>query len=213
MQTVTTSEMKEIEHRANANGLSYTQMMYNAGAKAAEYILQDTKQPDGKIALVLVGRGNNGGDGYVAALKLKEAGLAVFILMAEGLPKTEDTQKYFSACQKAGIEIFHFEAEKSGVLFMGADIIIDAIYGTGFHGRLNDTIRIIAQLVNSSDAKVYALDLPSGLNADTGEADRDAIHADATIAFHLQKPAHVSPSANVLCGIIYCADIGIPYTQ
>lgn len=211
MQTVTSAQMKEIEHRANANGLSYSQMMYHAGAKAAENILQHIKNPVGKIAIVLTGRGNNGGDGYVVAQKLNEAGLLVLIIMAEGTPKTQDAQTYFGHCKDSGIEILAYHPAKANILFMGADIIVDAIYGTGFHGKLNDTVRSIARMANNSDAKIYALDLPSGLNADTAEADFDVIRADTTIAFHLLKPAHIDPNTKSLCGDVHCVDIGIPH--
>lgn len=90
-----------------------------------------------------------------------------------------------------------------------ADIIIDAIYGTGFHGEFNDEIREIARLINNSDASVYSLDIPSGLNGDTGEADPDTVKADYTIVFHCLKPAHIMESAKQYCGEIVVKGIGI----
>lgn len=211
MQTVTSSQMKEIERRANDTGLSYTQMMYNAGKSAAEYILGDIEYPCGKTAVVLSGRGNNGGDGYVASKLLKTSGMKVTVLMIDGPPRTADAALYYNSCSECGIEIISFIPETHLPLIESADIIIDALYGTGFHGELNNSARSAARAANGSAGRIYALDLPSGLNADTAEADKDSVRAYATIAFHLPKPAHSSPEAAGFCGKIHCADIGIPY--
>jgi NAD(P)H-hydrate epimerase len=91
----------------------------------------------------------------------------------------------------------------------GAGLIIDAIYGTGFHGELREPVRRITALINRSNAPVYALDIPSGLNGDTGEADQDTVRAECTIAFHRLKPAHDVEKCAEFCGRIVCISIGI----
>ena len=95
MKIVTAAEMKEIERRANERGMSYYDMMENAGRKAAEYIKENTKDFGTKLCLICVGAGNNGGDGYVAARYIKELGGTPIIMMACGTPKTPDAARNF----------------------------------------------------------------------------------------------------------------------
>lgn len=206
---VTSSEMKEIERRADEAGLSYYQMMENAGIGAAEYILR--REPGaGKSVLIFCGKGNNGGDGFVAARKLTERGASVKLILAEGEPKTEDAIKNRRICGDMAIPAIEVPVEQElEVLIKNADLIIDAIYGTGFHGGLREPVRLIAQKINRSRAAVYALDIPSGLNGDTGAADKDAIRADCTIVFHRPKPAHNDERCNIYCGNTVCISIGI----
>jgi NAD(P)H-hydrate epimerase len=87
--------------------------------------------------------------------------------------------------------------------------MVDAIYGTGFHGKLGDTARRAAELINGSKAFVYSLDIPSGLNGDSGQADADTVTADYTIAFHRYKCAHVMAESGKYCGKLVCVGIGI----
>jgi len=206
---VTSGQMKEIERRADEAGLSYYEMMENAGTGAAEYIL--SKHPlEGKKVLIFCGKGNNGGDGYVAARKLKEKGALVRLILAEGEPKTEDSIKNKRICEAMGIPMTGpaDEAELAG-LTGDADLIVDAIYGTGFHGALREPVRRITKLINRSKAAVYSLDVPSGLNGDTGEADEDTVRASGTIVFHRYKPAHLDRRCAEYCGETVCISIGI----
>lgn len=209
MNYVTANQMKQIEKKAAEAGLSYLQMMENAGKTAADKIIQDGTVL-GKIAVIAVGKGNNGGDGYVVARHLSQAGAGVVVLMIDGLPKTADAHHNFELCRQAGIELLQFETDKSAPLLEGADIIVDAVYGAGFHGCLKDRPRAAAQQINRAEGKVYALDLPSGVNADNGEADRSSVRADVTIVFDSYKCAHADPAAIAFCGRLYLADIGIP---
>jgi hydroxyethylthiazole kinase-like uncharacterized protein yjeF len=206
---VTSAQMKEIERRADEAGLSYYRMMENAGAGAAEYI--SSKHPvAGKTVLIFCGKGNNGGDGFVAARKLTEDGASVQLILAEGEPKTEDAAKNKQICETMAIPMTDMADEKEiRLLAEAADLIIDAVYGTGFHGELRATVRRITRLINRSKAVVYALDVPSGLNGDTGEADEDTVNADTTIVFHCLKPAHINEKCSSFCGNVVCISIGI----
>ncbi len=206
---VSSAEMKEIERRADEAGLSYYQMMENAGTGAAEYILS-RESVAGKTVLVCCGKGNNGGDGFVTARKLTEAGATVRLILAEGEPKTEDAVKNRQICRTMSLT----QIEPGGMsdietITEQADLIIDAIYGTGFHGKLRDPVRQLARMINRAKAAVYALDIPSGLNGNTGEADEDTIRADCTIVFHLPKPAHMMENHSLYCGETVCISIGI----
>lgn len=206
---VTAAQMKEIERNAAEAGLSYDQMMENAGTGAAKYISEHHPVSGQKI-LIYCGRGNNGGDGYVAARRLTEMGASVKIIAVEGEPKTEDAEENYQICSTMKLPIY-FEDDKKQIEaeIKDTDIVIDAIFGTGFHGALKEPVRTFAQEINAAKAAVYALDIPSGVNGDSGEADQDAVRADTTIAFHRMKPAHVNPEAVRYCGQIVCISIGI----
>ena len=207
--TVTSAEMKEIERSADAAGLSYYQMMENAGSGAAGYISSEFPVT-GKRVLIFCGKGNNGGDGFVVARKLYEKGASVKLILAEGEPKTEDAVTNKKICETMNLPMLDLSQEDEiAASTRDADLIVDAIYGTGFRGELREPVRRIAQWINRSKAAVYALDIPSGLNGDTGAADPDTIRAKCTIAFHQMKPAHADDRCAGFCGRIIIVSIGI----
>ncbi len=208
---VTVSEMKELERKAAISGLSYYQMMENAGTKAYNYIKATAHKV--KNVVVFCGKGNNGGDGFVVARKFKKSGANVRIILISGQPKTEDAKKNMELCLALNIPIEDSPAKKDydAEIIASSDIIVDAIFGTGFHGGLNQTARIATQIINQANAQVFALDIPSGLNGDSAQAAEDAVHADYTIAFHRYKPVHLASESKPYCGKLTCVDIGIPF--
>lgn len=205
---VTVAQMKQIEQNADAKGLSYTQMMENAGTRAAEILLQKAAQPL-KTAAVFCGSGNNGGDGFVLARVLKKAGAEVLVVLAEGLPKTPDAVLNSGKAKKLGIPCLPLEelAENHLLFIQNADAVTDAIYGTGFHGQLREKAQKAARLMNTAKGFKLALDLPSGLEADTGRAAPGAVKADCTVTFHAKKPCHRLNPAQ--CGRVEIASIGV----
>ena len=266
--TVSSAEMKEIERIADGNGLTYRQMMENAGTAAYEVIRQ--RWPDAERIVIFAGKGNNGGDGFVVARlyasflsgreneedsvdgKWKErrerpkqdsrAQAGFVVVLCEGAPVTEDAdynlgllrgrqtahlavmrlEEYEKAAQTAADSgLFSGENSSGTVSSAGgderhahvsgvqADLIVDALYGTGFHGALRENGTAAAALINASRAPVCALDLPSGVNADTGEVARGAVRADLTVAFHRKKHGHRSLEAASYCGEIVTVGIGI----
>lgn len=217
---VTSAQMKEIERAADAEGLSYYQMMENAGSGAAEIVALD--QPvSGKKVLILCGKGNNGGDGFVVARKLVKQGAQVRLVLVEGDPRTKDAIKNLELCEVNNIPMTDLQKNSSTArtadtnltdlieMTADADIVVDAIYGTGFRGLLREPAKSAARIINKSKAVVYALDIPSGLNCDTGDADADTVRADFTIAFHRLKPAHIEDKCADYCGNVVCISIGI----
>ena len=202
---VTVAQMKQIEQAADAAGLSYTRMMENAGQAAARILLEKLEF---QTAAVFCGTGNNGGDGFVLARALKEAGKEVRVILVGGLPKTDDAILNRDRAQALGISIRPLEdlteAETSWIL--EAQALVDAIYGTGFHGALRPAGKSACDLMNRAGGFRLALDLPSGLNADTGEAAEGAVRADLTVTFHASKPCHrLNPGP---CGETRIASIG-----
>lgn len=210
MRIVTISQMKEIERRAAESGLSYPEMMENAGRAAADLIARNTKNFTEKITVVLVGKGNNGGDGYVAARRIKELGGHPIIIMAAGEPVTPDAKTNFNAAREQGIEIYEFNEKTDAPVIFGSDIIVDSVYGTGFHGELKSAIKRLFEIAADTDAVRYAIDIPSGINADDCSVADGAFKADFTLAIDSLKNAHVSDKTFEYCGRVVCADIGIP---
>lgn len=207
MRTLTSRQMAEAERRADEAGVSYRQLMENAGA-AAVRLIQRRGLPTAKETLIFVGSGNNGGDGYVAARLLAKAGAQVRLVLVEGEPRTEISRCNRQRAQQLHIPELKPEALPAPSLFEG--LIVDAIYGTGFHGTLRENARQAARWINAAPAAVFALDLPSGVGADSGESDPDAVRADVTIAFDSFKPAHQMTCAAPFCGESVQVDIGIP---
>ena len=203
---ITVAQMKQIEHDADAAGLSYTQMMENAGQATARVLLE---KKDFQTASVFCGTGNNGGDGFVLARALHETGKQVRIVLVGGNPKTADAILNWEKAQALNIPIKSLddltEEDKNWILH--ADTVVDALYGTGFHGDLRPTGRVACDLINRSQGFCLALDLPSGLNADTGSAAEGIVQADLTVTFHASKPCHrLNPEQ---CGKTVIVSIGV----
>ena len=208
MSEVTAAEMKRLEQQADAAGLSYRQMMENAGAAAAALALHTW--PGAKSAAVFCGKGDNGGDGFVAARHLANAGLAVRLYLVEGEPVTTDAIYNCSLAREMGLPVLAADAldePEQADFLQSADIILDGVYGTGFHGTLRPEGLAAARRMNEAPGKVLALDLPSGLEADSGTAAEGAVRADLTVTFHAAKPCHRLAAAQ--SGRVEVADIGI----
>lgn len=206
---VTVAQMKQIEQAANARGLSYLQMMENAG-QAAYALLQQRRPAKGQL-LVVCGKGNNGGDGLVVARAAAQDGWAVTVLLAEGQPQTPDAAANHARLQGLPVRFWAVE-DAAGLADQRFDAVVDALYGTGFHGQLRPAgaaaCRAIA-IQHAHGAFVLALDLPSGINADTGFVADGTPVADLTVTFDSYKPLHFMPGAIPICGRVVCADIGI----
>ena len=203
---VTTAQMKELERRANENGLSYRQMMENAGAAAVRALKAHVGMP--ATAAVFCGTGNNGGDGLVMARLLAQAGCRVRVFLPEGAPATPEARANYS--RLAGLPVLILcgpLSAQDAVWARDAAAVIDALYGTGFHGALRPAGAAAAACINAGRGFVLAADVPSGLCADTGRAADGAVKADLTVAFHAAKPCH--RLAAEVCGTVEVADIGI----
>lgn len=129
--------------------------------------------------------------------------------LAEGEPKTADAIRNFERLHSLPV---HICADGSVLETQDFDAVVDALYGTGFHGELRPSglaaCRLMRRL-HKSGAFVLAVDLPSGINTDTGEVAEGAAHADLTVTFDSYKPLHIAEASAPLCGKIVCADIGI----
>ena len=198
-------QIKDFEGQAAA---SIDRSLYDLMKCAGEacYQVFNRHFPDVKRVLVLTGRGNNGGDGYVFAIHAKRAGLSVQLChMGDPSKLTGDAElaKQHWLAEQGAIE--HIEQ----VDFESADVVVDALLGTGLSGPLRvDYLRLICK-INQSDKPVLSVDIPSGLNADNGTISDVAIKAVATITFVGLKQGLFTGRAAEYCGQVYFSGLGI----
>lgn len=217
MEFVTCGQMKILEKRADESGLSYYTMMENAGSLSAEIIVKQYTSPiSDSTVIFFCGKGNNGGDGFVAARKLLEQGAKVTIVLVDGSPVTGDAKTNFDLIRSADVPILDMTQDPAALMKLQThpNIIVDAIYGTGFHGELRPNALKAANYINQflGEVPIFALDIPSGLGGDClseKHIDPNAVHADFTLTFHNKKPVHIKRFAQPYCGKIIIVDIGI----
>lgn len=175
---VTSEKMKELEQKS---GLTADQLMEKAGAGIAKFIKKNfdvSKKKDPSI-LFFCGLGNNGGDGFVAARCLQEQGIHAELVVF-GEQKTELSMEKLKKAQMAGIRVYTVNAKESAGNFR-ADIIVDAIFGTGIQGDIKEPIASVIEWINSSKLPKIAIDMPSGINPDTGAHANVFVRPDYTL--------------------------------
>lgn len=217
---VTVEQMRAIEIAADASGLTYELMMENAGRAIAETIREQWPYLIGMRVLILVGSGNNGGDGLVAGHYLAEGGAEVSAYLTR--ERSEEDVNY-SRLTKGTSQITSVELDQSWKslrkMVSGADMIIDAVLGTGFQlpikgvakevlGKVKDELRL-----RDHQPIVVAVDCPSGLDCDTGQIAEETLVCDLTVTLAAAKPGLLAfPGANAV-GNLIVADIGIKADQ
>ena len=209
-RVVSTAEMKQAEFHANESGLPYLRLMENAGS-AAYRVLREEVGLEQKRFAVLCGTGNNGGDGFVLARKLLEQE-CVTTVICTGTPKTEDAGRMYDMLSVMEVEILTLGVDSDTVIqsrLENCEVIVDAVFGTGFHGELPQSCAALFQLANRTNAFRVSLDMPSGLNSDSGAADPAAFRPALTVSFAALKPAHILPTSMALCGQTKAVNIGI----
>ena len=168
----------------------------------------------GRAVAVVAGAGNNGGDGYVVArhLHLRGAKPAVFLLAEEG-KIAGDARVNLEIIRKLGLVIRQVSAEEFSRLsteLAAFDLIVDAVGGTGIQGRLRGAQAAAVEQINAAGRPVVALDIPTGLDCDTGAADGPVIRAAITVTFAARKKGFDAPGAAAYTGNVVVADIGVP---
>ena len=209
MRVLTVENTRKLEALANETGISYLQLMENAGSYCARIIRKTFENTNKRNALVVCGKGKNGGDGFVIARKLFENGYKVNVVMAMGLPTDGESSEMLSRIRAMGINIAYFN-ETTDKYFEDAQIIIDCIFGVGFRGEPDATITSLINKINNSSATVVSIDVPSGLEGDSNKAPNNSITADMTIAVLVMKPVHVLKPSMEKCGKVVVAPLGIP---
>lgn len=156
----------------------------------------------GKSAIV-VGSGNNGGDGFALACILQEAGYPCTVFTVSQR-MSQDGAFYAEKAKTAGVPVVPFETGCLG----GVDMVVDCLLGTGFQGPVRETYGVAIEAINASSAFVVSVDINSGMNGDTGEGTR-VVRSDLTVTIGYVKRGLVAPNAGHWMKRLVCADIGI----
>lgn len=212
MYCATPKMIKEIdEYAIKKQGISAEELMYNAGVSAA-CAISDKYGKDSR-AVVFCGSGNNGGDGYVIASELYERGFEVTVFEYGDKSAQSREASYFRSQFRKKTKKIHLlediEAVKQAL--SGADIIIEAVYGVGFHGQLPAIVSLAFEAANAAKAKRFAVDVPAGINGETGEAAEHTFRADTTLTMSYPKRGMFLYPAREFVGRVTVCDIGIDY--
>jgi NAD(P)H-hydrate epimerase len=216
MILVTADEMQAMDRLTIEDfGIPGMVLMENAGRGATRFLLEQFPDIEHKTVGVMAGRGNNGGDGFVMARCLKQKGIQVQVfLLAETGRVQGDALANLKLLKPLGVPVVEIPDEASfsklNAEMQGVDLWIDAILGTGLSSDVKGYFRRIIDYLNSLNKPVFAVDLPSGLNSDTGQPCGTCIRAAATATFAYAKTGHmVYPGADYT-GNLKIVDIGIP---
>lgn len=204
------AQSRHLEEKAVQAGAKLLDLMENAGSAAVRFL---RKQYDlaQKRCVVLCGRGNNGGDGFVAARRLSECGAQVIVVLLDGLPATDNARHMYGLLDNTGVKVLRYEDASAYLPSMieSADFILDAVYGVGFHGSAPAFLEPVFQAVTDSRGVTLALDVPSGVNCDTGAVEGPCVMADYTVSFSTLKNGHLLQPAKGCCGQVVVVPIGI----
>jgi NAD(P)H-hydrate epimerase len=198
-------------------GIQGTTLMENAGRSAAEIAMLMLGGKANPCVSVFCGSGNNGGDGYVIARHLANWGVNTRIILCAPREKIAgDARIHFLTCQKMGIVILDFDMAESQICRQIQDLrrqthlIIDALFGTGFKGELSSPFAALISCINAADIPILAVDIPSGLDCDTGEPLPVCVEATATVSFVAAKKGFFEGrQLHPAIGQLYIASIGI----
>ena len=205
---ITVKQMYQIEENGHQMGFPRQLMMENAGASMVKRITEKFPDVSSKKILVFAGLGNNGGDALVVARHLAGYGSKVTVILL-GNPsdiKTIECKKNWQVLEKMNSIQLGFGPNDAANF--DVDIIIDGILGTGISGDIREPHASAIDLINKTKAFKVAVDVPSGVDPDTGNTTNKYVTADMTVTFHKMKRG--MPKRKDLCGTIFVEKIGIP---
>jgi NAD(P)H-hydrate epimerase len=206
---ITSREMRALEANAEYYGVSLLQLMENAGCNVALEIA--ARRPQEQEIAIFCGLGGNGGDGFVAARHLLSQGFKVSIILAgkSRAIRHEAALKNWCALQPLRESIpIHEVTDSSAIPLVVADVVVDALLGTGTKGKLKPPITQIVDYINGLEAFKIAVDVPTGIDSDTGDVLGNAVKADVTVTFYKAKTG--LRNAKKYAGELVVRDIGLP---
>ena len=217
MKLVTAKEMKALDVQAqNDYAMPGILLMDNAAQAVAEAVHEALTALEGERVVIFCGGGNNGGDGLGAARWLQSYGVSVraFVVGAALDAVQGDAAMELAMFTKAGGRVEALSTEDDWVLAelaaSKADVLVDALLGTGFHGELEGDVLRACELLNKSEKYILAVDVPTGVNADNGAVSENAVRADHTVTMALVKTGLLLYPGREYCGDIELADISMP---
>jgi hydroxyethylthiazole kinase-like uncharacterized protein yjeF len=201
IELLTTAQMAEADRLTIAGGVPGIALMESAGRAVADAVAGYGSRP-GKLCVV-AGPGNNGGDGFVCARLLVERGYPVQLLLAGERDKLKGDAKDAAARWQGPIE------PATPQVLTGAGLIVDALFGAGLDRAVSGAIQELIEAINRTCVPIIAVDLPSGINGNSGAVMGAAVRATETVTFFRRKPAHLLLPGRLHCGPVTVADIGI----
>nr|QNO55965.1 ATP-dependent (S)-NAD(P)H-hydrate dehydratase [Methanosarcinales archaeon ANME-1 ERB7]QNT35777.1 ATP-dependent (S)-NAD(P)H-hydrate dehydratase [uncultured Methanosarcinales archaeon] len=203
---ITSEAMAALDENCKFYGLIPLQLMENAGANVANEV-KKRFTGEGTSVTVVAGKGNNGGDAFTAARHLHGFDVKIVLIGRSKDLRTEETSRNMRILKENGFDIAEITDSSELKTLYESEVIIDAIFGTGISGKIREPEATAIDLINDANAFVVAVDVPSGLDPGTGEAEK-AVHADLTVTFHSAKRGLLNAKEYV--GELVVADIGIP---
>lgn len=206
MLAVTAKQMRKLEQITFENyQIPSLLLMEHAAKTFADALVAEYGSVKNKTIRIFCGKGNNGGDGFAAARILANYGASVYVSLV--FPETTpagDAGTNYEIIRRMGILFLPFASP------ITQDIVIDAIFGTGFHGELPPNTRICTENINHSTAFVAAMDVPTGMDSDTGNISKHCVHCNLCVTFGVYKIGLFLPPAINLCKKLVKTDISIP---
>ncbi len=216
---VTAGDMRRLEEQVVQSGVSYETLMRRAGVAAAKHLAaccfsDNVSRNVDQTVVIVCGKGNNGGDGFVIAQWLREhfQQLHIHVVLVCGFPTVSPAKDVFEQLvNDDNLNVVSVEGNTASfaTFIPKPDIVVDAVYGIGFRGALPDTVAKVFDYLRSFDPFTLAVDIPSGVSADSDAFDKRTLRADHTVTFTAMKPCMAFESARALCGDVTVASVGI----
>ena len=217
MRVLNTAQMREADRRTiHEIGIPSIVLMENAGRQAVAAMEAAFEDLTASRVAVLCGRGNNGGDGFVVARTLIQRSVPTSVFLIGSVSDVQgDARTNIEVLGRIGLTIVEITSAQDWELHFSeisqCDIMVDAMVGTGFHGAVTGLLQTVVADVNALGVPVVAIDLPTGLSADSAEIEGDAIEASMTVTLAAPKIPLIFPPADSHAGDLVIADIGIPH--
>ena len=209
MRLLTPDQARELDQISMDDlGISGTILMGNAGSRISDVALELVADFHNPFILIICGKGNNGGDGYAAALELSKNNINVKVHSLYSIDEYKgDLLDYYLKCHSSNISItFGIDLPD----FTPPDLIIDGLFGIGFKGKLKETLVPWVEWINNTKSSVLSIDIPSGLDGNSGTVINHAIKSKATVTFGAPKLGCVLRQGKNYSGLIYTKEIGFP---
>lgn len=212
MQYFTQKQIKFIEDTVAGEGITADILLQNAGAVLAQFITELPLDLSSGIVF-LCGNGNNGGDGYVAAKLLAKSGFPVTTVLMCGEPTTAISTVAYCDLSDTDVEVLFLNDNIDKIFgkIAASALVVDAVFGIGFHGEIPPQIKACFSFVKRQDAKKLAVDVPTGANCLNGAVAEGTLRCDYTVTFIGEKLGFLFPPLSDCLGTVITGDIGVPH--